>query len=86
MKPEVKYKLIERLIHIEDEQVLNEVQAILERAENPTVGIDPNGAPITKKDLLKRAEKANEDIEGGRFHTQEEAKAYLRKKFGNDGK
>lgn len=83
MKPEVKYKLIEWLIQTEDDEILNQVQAILEREENPVIGTGANGVPITKKDLIKRAEKAEEDIKGGRGYTHEQAKARLQKKFGN---
>lgn len=84
MKPEVKYKLIERLMHMEDDEVLSEVQAILERVENSVVGTSANGTPITQKDLIKRTEKANEDIKAGKFYTQEEAQAYFAKKISND--
>ncbi len=48
MNPEVKYRLIERLIQIEDDELLNQVQDILESSEL---------SEREKKELDQRMEK-----------------------------
>jgi putative addiction module component (TIGR02574 family) len=68
MKPEVKYRLIEKLIHTEDEDLLNQVQEILESTEL---------TEKQKQELDRRMEKYEKGET--KLYTWDEVKERIRK-------
>ncbi|MFN6943520.1 MAG: hypothetical protein ACK4ND_01130 [Cytophagaceae bacterium] len=56
MKPEIKYKLIEKLIQTEDEEILSKIQEILN---------SKNIFAASDEDLVKRAEASLKSVESG---------------------
>jgi hypothetical protein len=68
MKPEIKYRLIEKLIQTEDEAILSQVQEILENSSSISVDLE--------HELDKRMEKY---LRGeNKLYTWEEVKDHIR--------
>jgi hypothetical protein len=68
MKPEIKYRLIEKLIQTEDEAILSQVQEILEDSSSISVNLE--------QELDKRMEKY---LRGeSKLYTWEEVKDHIR--------
>jgi putative addiction module component (TIGR02574 family) len=70
MKPEIKYRLIEKLIQTEDEELLNQVKEILESTEL---------TEEQKKELDRRMEKHRKGE--GKLYTWQEVKDRIRKQL-----
>jgi hypothetical protein len=58
MKPEIKYRLIEKLIQTEDEEVLNQIQEILDSKRT---------FAKSEEDLISRARASLRSVESGRI-------------------
>jgi hypothetical protein len=64
-----KLKAIGYLINLEDEGILNKIEAtIFETKQFSTL----THKPFTKKQLVERARKANHDYSSGKIKTQEQ--------------
>ena len=64
-----KLNLIEYLITLKDERILNKIETTIfgySKSESKDF------KPLTKKQLLKRAKKSNDDFVAGRYKTQEQ--------------
>lgn len=85
MRIETKYRLIEKLIQTEDDAILSQIQGILEGIDNPVVGSRPDGNPITKQDIIERAEKSEEAIKEGNVYLHEQVINHFEKRF-NSGR
>ncbi|WMJ73498.1 addiction module protein [Cytophagaceae bacterium ABcell3] len=70
MKPEIKYKLIEKLIQTEDDALLSQVQEILEDSSSKSEDL--------KQELDKRMEKYRRGESS--LYTWEEVKKHVKKK------
>lgn len=78
MKPEVKYRLIEKFIQTEDEAILSQIQEILENADN-LKGETPREASedifsSTDEDLVNRAKTSLKSVEAGKTRNIREFK------------
>lgn len=60
------------MTQIEDVDIIEQVKELLNQKSNPVVGYGINGAPITRKQLIKRISEAEERIDKGEYITQEE--------------
>lgn len=72
-----KYKLIEWLINLQDVELLKQLLDIQRKSEgavnmDKVIGSNPDGSPITVKNLIARAEESERDIEAGRVSDIEE--------------
>ncbi len=68
MKPEIKYKLIEKLIQTEDDAILSQVQEILENSSSISEGL--------KQELDKRMQKYRRGESD--LYTWEEVKEHIK--------
>ena len=66
--PEMKLKIIEQLIILNDESIFEQIENILDASTHR-----PNAGKLTKKDLIKRAQQANLDIANKEVFTQDAA-------------
>lgn len=62
----VKLNLIEWLARLQDESVINKLMELKKEAESQAL------EPLTKEDMIRRAEESNRDIEAGRVFSIEE--------------
>jgi hypothetical protein len=67
-----KLQLIEELIRIKDSSLVDQIRQLLQQKNNPVVGYEINGTPITRKQLIKRIEEAESRIDQGDYTTQED--------------
>jgi hypothetical protein len=67
-----KLHLIEELARIQDIHIIEQIKQLLKQKNNPVVGYEINGNPITRKQLIKRIEEAEKRIDSGEFITQED--------------
>jgi hypothetical protein len=67
-----KLHLIEKLTQIEDIDIIEQVKELLNQKNNQVFGYGINGTPITRKQLIKRIEAAEERIDRGEYTTQED--------------
>lgn len=67
-----KLHLIEELTRIQDIQIIEQIKGLLKQKNNPVVGYEITGAPITRKQLIKRIEEAERRIDNGEYVTQED--------------
>ena len=67
-----KLQLIEKLTQIEDIDIIEQVRELLNQKGNQVVGYGINGTPITRKQLIRRIEEAEERIDNGEYITQED--------------
>jgi hypothetical protein len=66
-----KLRLIEELARIQDIHIIEQIKQLLKR-QNPVVGYGINGNAITRKQLIKRIEDAEQRIDNGEYITQED--------------
>lgn len=66
-----KLYLIEELARIQDISIIEQIKQLLKK-NNPVMGYDIKGAPITGKQLIQRIEKAEQRIDKGEYITQED--------------
>ncbi|MCB0597829.1 MAG: hypothetical protein H6557_34080 [Lewinellaceae bacterium] len=62
----IKLNLIEWLARLQDESMIKKLMELKEETEGQVL------EPLTKEDLIQRAEEANRDIEAGRVFPIEE--------------
>lgn len=62
-----KLHLIEKLLQVEDSDVLERVKALLESEESDQSAFDLKGYKISDESLQNRANEANEAIERGEY-------------------
>lgn len=67
-----KLRLIAELARLQDINIIEQIRQLLKQKNNPVVGYEINGDPITRKELIKRIEEAEERIDGGEYITQED--------------
>ncbi len=67
-----KLHLIEELARIQDIHIIEQIKQLLKQKNNPVVGYEINGDPITRKQLIKRIEEAEKRIDNGEYVTQED--------------
>lgn len=67
-----KLHLIEELAKIQDIRLIVQIRELLMRKNDPVVGYEITGAPITRKQLIKRIEEAEQRIDNGEYVTQED--------------
>ena len=68
MKPEVKYRLIEKLVHTEDEAILGQIEEILE------------GSSFISEEMKEELDRRWEKYQKGesKLYTWEEVKEYVK--------
>jgi hypothetical protein len=67
-----KLRLIEELARIQDIHIIEQINELLKQKSDPVVGFEITGAPISRRQLIKRIEEAEQRIDGGEFVTQED--------------
>ena len=65
-----KYSLIEYLIELKDESLITKIESLISSEQDHETA--PKYKPLTKNDLVLRANEANEDYISGRVKTQEQ--------------
>ena len=64
-----KLLLIEQLLQVRDIQIIEQVGELLKKDNNPIVGYEANGSPITQRDFIKKIEKAEIEYSQGNYQT-----------------
>lgn len=67
-----KLLLIEQLLQIRDTRVIEQVRELLKKENNPVVGYQADGRPITQQDFIRKIEQAEQEHESGNYQTIEE--------------
>lgn len=67
-----KLHLIEELARLQDIRIIEQIKQLLKQKNNPVVGYEINGDPITRKQLVKRIEEAEKRIDNGEYTTQKD--------------
>ncbi len=67
-----KLILIEQLLHVDDTKIIDQVRKILNKSESKIIGYELTGAPISKRDLLKKVELAEKEYKEGNYQTIDE--------------
>ncbi len=71
---EQRQRIIDQVNNIDNAYVLRQIEQLLDEnmLKEPVVAYSANGQPLTKKDLIARIEKAEEDIKNGDYLSQED--------------
>lgn len=67
-----KLHLIEELTRIQDIRIIEQIKELLKKKNNPVVGYEISGDPITRRQLIKRIEEAEKRIDNGEYIPQED--------------
>lgn len=67
-----KLHLIEELTRIQDIRIIEQIKLLLKQQNNPVVGYEISGEPITRKQLIRRIEQAEKRIDKGQYIAQED--------------
>lgn len=67
-----KLLLIDQLLRISDVRVIEQIRELLKKENNPIVGYEPNGKPITQQDFIKKIEQAEREYEQGNYQMIED--------------
>ncbi|HYF67528.1 MAG TPA: hypothetical protein VD884_05295 [Ohtaekwangia sp.] len=67
-----KLHLIEELARIQDIHIIEQIKQLLKEKNNPVVGYEINGNPITRTQLIKRIEEAETRVDNGEYVTQQD--------------
>jgi len=67
-----KLYLIEQLARLQDTKIIQQIKDILSSQSEPIAGYKPGGEPITKSELIARAEASNKAIKEGRLTSIED--------------
>jgi hypothetical protein len=67
-----KLHLIEELTRVQDIHIIEQIKELLKQKNNPIVGFEIDGNPITRKQLIKRIEEAETRIDNGEYITQQD--------------
>lgn len=71
---ESKLSVIERLLRVQDAQIIEQVKNLLDKENNPIVGYSTKGEPITRKELVHLIEESEEEYTTGKYQTIEQLK------------
>ena len=75
-----KLYLIEQLARLQDVKIIQQIKDLLSAQTDSIVGHKPTGEPITKSELIARAEASNKAIKEGRLTSiddlEEESKGW----------
>ena len=75
-----KLYLIEQHIRLQDVKIIQQIKDLLSAQTDSIVGHKPTGEPITKSELIARAEASNKAIKEGRLTSiddlEEESKGW----------
>lgn len=63
-----KLNIIEYLINLQDERLFSKIEALIQDKSSDNRDLEP----FTKKQIVERTRKSNNDYEAGRVITQEE--------------
>ena len=74
-----KISLIERIAHINDETILEQVKQLLGIAKNPVIGYDINGKPITQSAFNKSLKSAKKRFKSGKYISQDDLEKQMKK-------
>ncbi|MBI4931942.1 MAG: hypothetical protein HY841_14365 [Bacteroidetes bacterium] len=74
-----KISLIERITHINDETILQQVKQLLGIAQNPIIGYDIHGTPITQSVFNKSLKSAKKRYKSGKHTSQEDLEKQMKK-------
>ncbi|MEQ9413470.1 MAG: hypothetical protein RIF39_06550 [Cyclobacteriaceae bacterium] len=66
-----KLLLIEQLLRVSDAQVIEQVRELLKRENDPIVGYEADGRPITQQDFIRKIEMSEREYEQGNYQTIE---------------
>lgn len=64
-----KLQLIEQLLRTRDIRILEQVKELLAKENNPIVGFEANGHPITQHDFIRMIEESQEEYRQGKFQS-----------------
>ena len=64
-----KLLLIEQLLRIRDARVIEQVRELLKKENNPVIGYEADGRPITQQDFIKKIEQAEKEYGQGNYQT-----------------
>ncbi len=67
-----KLHLIEELARIQDSSIIEQVRNLLKEKNNPVMGYNLQGFPLTRKQLVKQIEEAEKRIDSGEYISQED--------------
>ena len=67
-----KLLLIEQLLRIRDTRVIEQVRELLKKENNPVVGYEADGRPITQQEFIKMIEQGEQEYGQGNYQTIEE--------------
>lgn len=67
-----KLLLIEQVLRIRDTHMIEQVRELLKKENNPVVGFETDGCPITQYDFIKKIEQAEKEYVSGNYQTVEE--------------
>lgn len=62
-----KLLLIEQLLRVRDARVIEQVRELLKKENNPVVGFEADGKPITHQDFIRKIEKSEAEYGQGNF-------------------
>lgn len=74
-----KIELIEWLARLQDESLIQKIEVLRKGSIND---IYEQRMPKTPEDLQAKLSRAEEDIKGGKTHSQEEVESFFKSKFG----
>ena len=66
-----KLHLIEELARTEYSDIVEQVKQLLKQKDNPVVGFEIGGLPITRKQLVQRIEEAESRMDNNDFVSQQ---------------
>jgi dihydrofolate reductase len=75
-----KLEIIQRLIRLDDELILAQINEILGKGE---MIVSEEIEPYTRKELQNKIEQSEKDIEEGNTYSSDEIKRYFERKAGN---
>ena len=74
-----KISLIEKITHLDDAAIIYQVKKILGIAENPVIGYDIHGNPITQSEFNKSLKNAKKRYKADKFISQDEVEKQVKK-------
>jgi len=74
-----KISLIERIAHINDAAILQQMKQLLGIAENPIIGYDIHGKAITQSEFNKDLKRAKKRYKSGQFVSHDDLEKQMKK-------
>ena len=72
--PVLKLELLDWLMHLQDEDKINQIINIKNEIDEGIVAYTISGKPLTKSQYIEEIEKGFDDIKAGRFKTHQQIK------------